>query len=243
MFKTKKLLSLALVAIMILSLGTNAFAANFSKISTDYNLVIVEDNPNVRIAETSDEEFIYRTMFDKVNNTVEHEIINRNTQSVKKADTVKLDNLVMVNGEVTLSAKADVLKENTFINYEYTKTYGNPHQWQLRRPKINYITWYYMDVEETTENKSYLNTFKGHVDDINVEEGEVIGAIGLAGLSYIATGAATWGALLTGGALTGVQWASILAAGGFTAAASAIVAKYDRSCKEAYDAYMEIKYL
>lgn len=240
MFKMKKLLSTVLAMAMTVSLVIPSYAINASE---NYNLVVVEDNVNVRIVETSDENYAYRTTLNKIKNTIDHEMISLTTRSVKKADTVELDGLIMLNDELTVDTRAHQLQENTFINYEYTKTYGSTNRWQIRRPKLNYLTWYYYDVEETSRNISYLNTFKRHVDDINYEEGAVIASIGMAGLSYIVVGASTWGALLTGGVLSPAQWGSILAAAGFSATAATAVAIYDRSCSEAYGAYMDILYL
>lgn len=135
-----------------------------------------------------------------------------------------------------------VLQENTFTNYEYTKIYGNPNQWELRRPLSNIFSWEYFKTYETASNAGHISSFKGYVDQINTLEGTIITSYGLMVLSVIVAGAAGAGAIFTGGTLTPAAWASLLAAAGASTAYVNTCVAYDRACKNAYDKYWDTFY-
>lgn len=232
----KKLLALTLV--VTIGMGTTAFAQNTTAVDP-YNTTVLEDNSGKKIVETSDANFTYQATFDKINNTVTLSTTDKISGEIKTGSTTAVTPLQeFPNNPVTYAS----LAENTFTNYEYTITYGNPNKWQLRRPGDNVFNWVYFDTYQATGNKDYLVAFQNAVDNINVQEGTIVGTLGMAGLSYLAAGAAGAGAIFTGGTLSGAAWGALLAAGGFSTAHVAACMAYDQSCKNAYDSYWNAYY-
>lgn len=235
---SKRLCSLVLSAVMVLSMSATTFAE--TNVSAPYNMVVLEDTTEITVVETSDNEYIYKTTHDKVANTIQLTVTDIDTGLVKAGDELAIPTLKVDRS--TLVPSAATLEENTFTNYEYTKTYGTPNKWQLRRPGSNIFSWVYFDTYQTTSNASYLSNFKKAVDSINTLEGAIVGAGGLAALSYCATAASGAGAILTGGVLTPAAWGSIVASAGLSTAYVATCMSYDSACKDAYDAYWETYY-
>jgi hypothetical protein len=232
MKRFKKLLCITLALAMVISTSVTAFASGRNIAA--YNMIILEDSDNQRVVQTSDNNFTYITTYNKVNNTIQFTVVDQATNSENIGAVVSVDDYSVM----PIGARASI-NENTFTNYEYTKIYGNPNEWELRRPDGSLAGTYYFKTYEATQNQSYLNAFKSAVDTINTKEGEIVGTYGLQILSILAAAAAGAGAIFTGGILTAAAWGSILAAAGATTAHIAVVMAWDRACKNAYDAYFE----
>ena len=219
---------------------TSAFADN----SSDYNLTVIKDNAKVRIVETSDEQYIYRVTVDKSVNTAQMEITDKFTDKTKKSKTAKLGQFknkpLMSSNNLNMELRSTSLKQNTFTNYEYTKTYGNPNQWQLRRPKSNITSYYYFDTAETSSNKEYLEDFQDAVQRVNDLEVPMVTSIGVAGLMDILSVATVAAAIVSGGTLTGAAWTAITASLSLSGIATATLISYNTACTDAYDAYFEV---
>ncbi|SHL79737.1 hypothetical protein SAMN02745136_05717 [Anaerocolumna jejuensis DSM 15929] len=86
----------------------------------------------------------------------------------------------VVQATSNYSIMATTANQNTFSNYEYTKTYGSPNVWELRRPDGSLNGTYYFKTNETSTNRNYLTAFYDAVESINSTEGKLIGSLGLA---------------------------------------------------------------
>lgn len=236
MKKAKKFICFLLSTIMVLSTSVTAFAANSSTISP-YNMTILEDTSSKRVVQTSDENYTYITTYDKLNDTMQFTKVDIDTNVSIVGNVVSGEDAISTT--TYASTRATTLKENTFTNYEYTKTYGDPNEWELRRPDGSLTGTYYFKTYEVTKNKSYINTFKSAVDTINTKEGEIVAAYGLVILGDIAAAAISAGAIATGGVLTPAAWTSIIAAAGANTAYVSVCVAWDNACKTAYDAYYD----
>lgn len=196
-----------------------------------YHTSILTDNSSVRISQTSDDNFTYIATYDKSTGTIQL------TQTSNTTGAQKVGDIAPIKPQTRAS-----LEEKTFTNYEYEITYGSPNTWELRRPGDNAFNWVYFKTKETSKNRSYLTTFRSAVDKINVQEGAIVGALGMSALSVLAAGAAGAGAIFTGGTLSAAAWGAILSAAGFSTAYVSTCMAYDQSCKDAYDAYWNTYY-
>lgn len=230
----KKLISIILSMAMLLSLSVSAFAVELD--TTD--AIILEDNSSIRMAQTEDGSFIYEAIYDKVNNTVQLIQINKRTGTKIAGEVTQIP---IFEKKIELaSANAATQEEKTFTNYEYKKTYGSPNKWELRKPgDVAFLTKDSFKTYETSRNKEFITAFKKAVDSINIQEGKIVEALGLAALSYLAGGAAGAGAIFTGGTMTAAAWAALLVAGGYSKNYVDVVMEYDSFCKDAFDAYNE----
>lgn len=224
----KKCVSVLLFFALCFTMTVTAFAAT----DNNYNKKVLRDDTAVRIVQTSDEDFIYTATYNKQTKTIQL------TQTDKKSGATKTGDVAPVNLVQTRAS----LEEKTFTNYEYEITYGSPNKWELRRPGDNALNFVYFQTYETSSNSSYLEKFMNAVDDINVQEAEIVGALGMSGLSVLAAAAAGAGAIFTGGTLSAAAWGAILSAAGFSGAYVAACMAYDQSCKNAYDAYWNTYY-
>lgn len=232
MNKQKRLLCITLAIAMVVSSSVTAFAS--SEAGNPYNLTVLEDDESQKVVRTSDDNYIYITTHNKADNTMQVTTVDKVTHvSVEGAEVCGED--FIVSGP---QARASIY-ENTFTNYEYTKVYGNPNEWELRRPDGSLLGTYYFKTYEVAANQNYLTAFKSAVDTINTKEGEIITAYGLVILADIAAAAVSAGAIATGGVLTPAAWASILTAAGANTAYIAVVVAWNNACKTAYDKYFE----
>ena len=225
----KKLVSIALSAVMIMGMSVTALAS--SPQTDGYHTSILTDNSSVRISQTSDDNFTYIATYDKSTGTIQL------TQTSNTTGAQKVGDIAPIKPQTRAS-----LEEKTFTNYEYEITYGSPNTWELRRPGDNAFNWVYFKTKETSKNRSYLTTFRSAVDKINVQEGAIVGTLGMSALSVLAAGAAGAGAIFTGGTLSAAAWGAILSAAGFSTAYVSTCMAYDQSCKDAYDAYWNTYY-
>jgi uncharacterized protein YxeA len=237
-FTMKRALAFILTLAMITTTGLTAFAAETTDI---YNTIILMESPTVSVAKTSDEQNTYTTTYDKENNTVQMVTTNNETGVSSASELVAIPYVEELQVR-TYAAASNYLKENTFANYEYTKWYGNPEEWELRRPDSGMFSTYYFQTTKTNANSAALTSFKGYVDSINTQEGTIILNLGAVALTYFISGAAGAGALFTGGTLTAAAWASLVAAYGATSNYVTTLMTYDTTCKNAYDAYFTVYY-
>ncbi|TCT16196.1 hypothetical protein EDC18_102212 [Natranaerovirga pectinivora] len=231
----KNIISFAFIIILSLNM---TFAVSGQTKDTNYNTIILQDDEQVRIAQANDDNMIYTTTFNKIDNWVQTIATDIYTGEQFKGDIVFIQ---IPEQEFVVGIRAS-LKENTFTNYEYTKTYGTTNKWELRRPRSNIFNYYYFKTDETTANSSDLSRFKSYVDSINTLEGQIIMDMGLSGLSIVVSAAAGAGAIFTGGTLSTAAWASIVASAGAHSKLVSTCMSYDTACKNAYDAYWTVYY-
>ncbi|MGL5254199.1 MAG: geobacillin-26 family protein [Brevinema sp.] len=221
----KKLLSMILSLAMVFSLSAIAFAASPTN---QYNAIILEDTASKTISQASDDQFIYTVTKDKIAGTMQV------TTTEKATNTVDVGAVVASAEFMDKPTPYASLNENTFTNYEYTKTYGNPNTWELRRPDGSLAgTYYFKTYEVIGKNDGYITTFKNAVDTINSKEGEMVITLGITGLGDIVAAATSAGAIASGGVLTPAAWTAILAAAGLNANYLRVCQEYDNACKSA----------
>lgn len=225
----KKFLSAILALTMVFAMSATAFAAE----PTDqYNTIILQDTESKTVSQASDNQFIYTVTKDKIAGTMQV------TTTEKATNTVDVGAVVASTEFTNQPTTRASLKENTFTNYEYTKTYGNPNTWELRRPDGSLFgTHSFKTYEIVGKNDGYIAKFKNAVDTINSKEGEIVITLGIAGLGDIVAAATSAGAVASGGVLTPAAWTAILAAAGLNANYLRVCQDYDNACKNAYDAY------
>lgn len=229
----KRILSIMLAFAMCLTFGVPAFATEQVDL---YNTSVLSDNANIRVAQTKDDEYTYTATFDKETSTIQLQQVSNSTGEV---NTGRIVPVAEIPQDYFIQTRA-ALEENTFTNYEYTKTYGTPNLWELRAPGDNVFSWIYFKTYEVEDvNSEYLVDFKAAVDTVNRTEGVIVGSLGLYALSVLAAGAAGAGALFTGGTLSPAAWAALLAAGGFAKENLEACMDYDEACKNAYDSFWE----
>jgi hypothetical protein len=222
--------------VTVLSIPSVA-SAQTTNSNDPYNTVILADSDQQKVVETSDENSIYVTTYDKEANTVQVSVTNISTGDV----SVGVPTSVNPSNEPEMSLFAS-LSQSTFTNYEYIKTYGSTNVWELRRPDSSIFTYYYFKTNETSTNSSDLNSFKTYVDSINSLEVEIVLAYGASALSVVVAGAAGAGAIFTGGTLTMAAWASIVTAAGVAQSAVRTFMSYDTACRNAFDKYFTVYY-
>ena len=191
----KKLLSIILSLTMLMTVCVRAFAVD-----------------SVRTARTEDERFIYEAIYDQYNNTVQLIQTNKLTGEKIAGEVTQIPELNV--NDNSLNSRASSLEEKTFTNYEYKKTYGTPNKWELRKPgSTPFLSIESFETYQTSRNDNYIFAFQDAVDLINIKEGTIVEALGIAALSYIIASAAGAGAIFTGGTMTPAAWAALLAAG------------------------------
>jgi len=233
----KKILSLVLVLVLGLGTVTSSFASsNFNNV--DGQVKVLKDNENVRIVEGSDSQGTYHITFNKKDNTCDVKIIKKSTKEVvrTKVKIPKVSKDKELYNEKKLSSKGFFHDDyqKTYINYEY---FRDGDQWELRKPKTPFISYYYLNREETSENRDDLENFKDAVDDVNFTELAAIGTAGYAGVqSVLAVGSAVL-AITSGFTLTAVFWKTATEAVLGSTAAAAAIHMYNKACTEAYEAF------
>lgn len=235
----KKLLALFL---MLTLAFTTTFV--FAEASSSIPVTIIKDNAKVRIVETNDEQFIYRVTVNKIDNTAQMQITDKMTKKVKISQKAQLglsdSKEALTSNSSSIMATRATLEQNTFTNYEYTKTYGTPNQWQLRRPDSSILSYYYFNTAETSSNRPYLESFKGAVQRINDTEVPMVASIGAAGIMDLLSVGSVVAAICTGGMLSGAAWTVIVASLGMTGISATLLIQYNAACVDAFDAYNEV---
>lgn len=198
------------------------------------NVVVTVDNDEERIAEGLENGYKFIAILNKKANTIELrklDIKNEKILDVNLYDLNKKDNTEdIISNNDDYAPMAGKISQNTFSNYEYTKWFGSPNKWELRRPRegFGFNNTYYFQTNENSQNRSYLNSFYDTVENINSLEKEYLTFVSL----EILTG--TLGAIFSGGLGT------FLAAAGLSGQAVNIAWRLDRECRDAENNYWEV---
>lgn len=186
----KLMLILSVFILMVVnhsSIIVHAVGAEKNEV-TDF-VQIITDNQDERIATYSENGVTTTAIYDKKNSILTIEEPNSEVIIVD-LDEVTEEFLDNQNTNPVITPFASTVKENTFMNYEYTITFGSTEKWQLRRPKNgSTINYYYKNVTRNNSNKANLDNFKKTVDNINSLEwkiwGGAITSLGLGWISFI----------------------------------------------------------
>lgn len=241
----KRIVSCALMlAVLVSSITvvnpTKSYAASTKdtgvRTSTAYSqhgeAKITTDNAKQRIAEQIDSNYKYVAVFDKTKNVITLTKTDKETGQV--LDTMITDlnaKTVSTNTNDQISVLAASTYQNTFSNYEYTKWYGSPNKWELRRPAdkgINNVK--YFQTYETTKNATYLSAYYKNVNSINSLEGKC--------LTYMTTEVliGVIGAIFSGGL------AAFIAASTMSGLATSAAYDLEAECNNALDNYWNAYY-
>lgn len=228
----KKIISIVLIIAMLLTGNTLVFAQN------QEGIFVVKDNSSVRIVkEITDEGTSYVTYYKESGTIVLSDSLSKNNSELVITEEMGLEAFNKASNSLVMSfaSRGVQSKENTWSNFEYTKyTDGT---WQLRRPNNGILTWYYLNIRETSSNRGELLRYQDFVENLNAAETAYFIASAGAGASIALAIIASIG---TAG---GASPAAILTAAGATGAmlaAGLVMANCMESC---YDQYMDIKRL
>lgn len=142
------------------------------------SVIILVDNKDQKVAENTDGEFTYRSTYFKKTQMVTVSKTDNSTGEIAENYTFSLKpDPSLVEGDGIMAAAASTY-QNTFCNYEYTKTYGTPNTWQIRRPKGGLNSWEYWNCTEKSSNASYLKDYLNTVNRIDALEWKWIGEFG-----------------------------------------------------------------
>ena len=228
----KKLLSKLLAIVLLISLIPNSlvFAQDNIYSEKESNVNIILDDEHERVAEGVENGYKFLATLNKVDNTIELVKKDINDDSVISSFKINLNARVAEEKfENAVVMRAGSINQNTFSNYEYTKWYGSPNKWELRRPRegFGFNNTYYFRTKQTSSNESYLTNFYNAVEDINRLEKDYLTFVSLETLT------GTLGAIFSGGLGT------FLAAAGLGGEAVRIAWKIDSACRKAEDNYWE----
>lgn len=207
MKKTRNTISLALALLMVFTFIQPTIATNYEANSEANNAKITLDNEEERVATSLDLENKYVSTFDKELNLLTIQTYDKVTNELFNTQTIDLNQDGLgknkLEEEASLPstyAKSNSAYQNTFSNYEYSVTYGNPNKWELRIPSER------MNKSENSSNKSNINNFRNKVESINSLEKKLAGALIGGGLLSVLTiiAATTPGALPSALAAAGV---------------------------------------
>lgn len=228
----KKLLSKLLAMVLLISLIPNSivFAQDNNYYVKEGNVNIVRDDGYERVAEGIENGYKFLATLNKVDNTIELVKKDIHDNSVISSFKIDLNEQVHQNEfDNLVEMRAGSINQSTFSNYEYTKWYGSPNKWELRRPRegFGFNNTYYFRTKQTSSNESYLTNFYNAVEDINRLEKDYLTFVSLETLT------GTLGAIFSGGLGT------FLAAAGLGGEAMRIAWKLDSACRKAEDNYWE----
>lgn len=228
----KKLLSKLLAMVLLISLIPNSivFAQDNNYYVKEGNVNIVRDDGYERVAEGIENGYKFLATLNKVDNTIELVKKDIHDNSVISSFKIDLNEQVHQNEfDNLVEMRAGSINQSTYSNYEYTKWYGSPNKWELRRPRegFGFNNTYYFRTKQTSSNESYLTNFYNAVEDINRLEKDYLTFVSLETLT------GTLGAIFSGGLGT------FLAAAGLGGEAMRIAWKIDSACRKAEDNYWE----
>lgn len=211
----KRILSLLLSAILLLSISFTTFAES-NVITTNIQTLEKSDEKCV-VKETRTDSIIISTN-DKVNNTLTIETYDISDKRKLNTQTYFLN---VLEKNIELNNKIELLSgdeyEHTFSDREYDIYFEyESHQWQIRSKNERKLGY-----ESTVNDMSYLENFRLAVKDVNSAEKNIIGSVG----STVAVTAIA--AYLTGGIGAGS------AAAGGSAAIVAAFTDLDNACDNA----------
>jgi hypothetical protein len=222
----KKLLSLALAAIMVIGMGTTAFAAEVP--ADDFDLSVTEV-AGLRTSVTSDESSEYIVVYDSVQNTMQVSIKDLETGSIVEGETIEVK-----TDQKSVVARSTI-HQDTFSNYEYDVYTGSPNEWNCERPKGS-GQGYFMAYENKS-NSTQLNSYFDKVNTLNDKEWTAISLSGVALVSSAGAGFASGIAVASGGLLTPAAIAGIVAATGATGASAIAISAVGTQCNSCELAY------
>lgn len=230
----KKVISIVLSLVMLLSMSVTAFAAE-SNLSTANSVVQVVDTNGVRTATYSDSTTTYIVTYDTVNNTicVAHKDIE--TGTVTYGSTVSTN----ISTAITRAASSTV-HQDTFSNYEYDIYTGNPNEWNLERPDDDGKGQRYFMVYENSSNEEELDAWFDAVNALNNKEWEAVSSYGVALVTSAAAGFISGMAVASGGILTPGAITAIVAATGATGAAAVLLTQIGTCCNVCRMAYQDV---
>lgn len=230
----KKVLSIILSMVMLLSMSVTAFAAE-SNLSADNSVAQVVEANGVRTATYSDSTTTYIVTYDTVNNTicVAHKDI--------ETGTVTYGSTVSTNiSTPTARAASSTVHQDTFSNYEYDIYTGNPNEWNLERPDDDGEGQRYFMVYENSSNEEELDAWFEAVNALNNKEWEAVSGYGVSLVTNFAAGVISGMAIASGGILTPGAITAIVAATGATGAAAVLLAQIGTCCNVCRMAYQDV---
>lgn len=202
---------------------------DYKSLYPEINFKVLVDNKSIRKVETSDDNAKYIVTYNKNKRTMDvviHKLKNKGTkiESTQKyylnLDNVNESYMISEDGKVEAvfdekETRASI-KQNTWSNYEYTKTLGTTNKWELRRPdpKNPVFKRIYFTTKETNSNKTYLNSFMDYVEKINTQESTILWSISSSVFTDILLYLSGIGNVFTGGTLTSTMVAAAAASVG-----------------------------
>lgn len=216
----KKLVCLALTAVMLLSMTTTAFASEPVQVLTNNNDVCI-------VREVTEDGITIATN-NKQTGLLTIEKYDSSGNYLQSTETLDL-NAIAQSAEIesniaTTFANSDYVYQHTFSNREYDIYFHTDSTHWYLRSGDNEKSMY-----ETTSNSKNLENFRTAVNNVNSAEFAVGGAVGGTALVTVIT------AFLTGGMAAG------LAAAGGTAAAAAALGVLDSAISNADYWYAKCK--
>lgn len=235
----KKVLSILFAVIMLLSLSMTAFAA---EVPADAGTNILVDDSQYRIVESFGGGQRFVATYNKVDNTVSLVSYNADDEILHRSVTNLNNSTVSTLDEYGVATAANSISKYTESLYAYIKTYGNPNEWELRRPE--YLdepssTAFYFKTEETSVNEDDLSGFQTAVNSMYTLEGQLKSAIGTANTLAVIAGAS---AGIGGPVGWGAAAAAFIAALGFDNSAQNYAYQIEEQQIIAWDCYYEVYY-
>lgn len=182
----KKIISLIIVMVMVLSLGMESFAdESLSKnndisanIADKYGIAVTVDNNDVRVVTSPTENGIVTVKFYKKTGT--YEIIDAKGKSTTIDKSVRDEQMEFGTESASYP---DGTYQNTFYNYEYeANNFVAP--WELRRPDGPFNTYYFWCYENATTVSS-LEDFADAVEVLNDAEIDFILEVGASAIEVL----------------------------------------------------------
>lgn len=183
----KKIISLIIVMVMVLSLGVVSFADERLLKNSDISANIVDkygnavtvDNNDVRVVTSPTEDGIVTVKFYKKTGT--YEIIDVKGKSTTIDKSVRDEQREFGTESASYP---DGTYQNTYYNYEYeANSFVAP--WELRRPDAGPFSTYYFWCYENTTTVSSLEDFADAVEVLNDAEGDLILEVGAMGIDLL----------------------------------------------------------
>lgn len=200
----KKLVSVALAAVMVIGMSTTALASNYSNsvqvVTNNDNTCVVKEITADGITIATNNKDTGILTIDKYNSTedvlLSTEILDLNAIAAETE---------ISNDTATPQAASKHVYQHTFSNREYDcYIYSSYTSWTIRSGDNTKTR------TENSSNASKLESFRGYVEDVNSAEFTLIGAVGAGAAATAIT------AFLSGGLAAGIA-----AAGGSAAVVAA----------------------
>lgn len=231
----KKVLSIVLSLVMLLSMSVTAFAAENRPVAVDNSAVQIVEANGVRTATYSDETTTYIVTYDTVKNTICVSQKDIETGEISYGATVSTN-----VSTVTTRAASSTIHQDTFSNYEYDIYTGNPNEWNLERPDDDGSGQVYFMVYENSSNEDELDAWFEAVNALNDKEWEAVSACGVSMVTSFAAGFISGMAVATGGVLTPGAITAIVGAVGATGAAEVLLFQVGTCCNVCRLAYQDV---